>query len=145
VVAFREGIEIIERPVEMIERRPLEASKGGRVVLAVGEQEIPGLQERLACVHGPILTQAPRHRSRWRGAWTGPYSRIGASASIRTARPSPSTFQTGRRREASSATSVAVSRLGSRTARRVAALLIASRWGMNRVGAKEPAPSNAPV
>src|SRR6185369_15748096 len=106
VVAFREGIEIIERPVEMIERRPLEASKGGRVVLAVGEQEIPGLQERLACVHGPILTQAPRHRSRWRGAWTGPYSRI---------------------------------------ARRVAALLIASRWGMNRVGAKEPAPSNAPV
>jgi alkylated DNA nucleotide flippase Atl1 len=39
-VVARDGVEIIERPVESVERRPLERRKGAGVVGTVGQQQV---------------------------------------------------------------------------------------------------------
>ncbi len=45
IVALREGIEIIKRPIETIELWPAESRVGGCVVFAVSDQEITGVKE----------------------------------------------------------------------------------------------------
>jgi len=52
VVAAGVNVEVVERPVELLERRPAEAGVGRGVVVAMSDQEITGFQESAASVHG---------------------------------------------------------------------------------------------
>ncbi|MNP19727.1 hypothetical protein D3C76_1122680 [compost metagenome] len=63
LVAFGHGIEVIQRPVEFTQLRPLEVPCGSGVVGTVGQQEITSFDEGLAvAVHWSL------HRSRGRSA-----------------------------------------------------------------------------
>ena len=52
VVALGHGIEVVQRPVELLEPGPLEAGVGGRVVAAVLQQEVARREKFIDCTHG---------------------------------------------------------------------------------------------
>jgi hypothetical protein len=65
MVATREGIKIIERPVELIELRPPEIAVSGLVVFALPEQELARRQksfQSLAPMHIRRFNMADRHK-----------------------------------------------------------------------------------
>ena len=55
IVAAGHGVEIIERPVEAIQRGPCEIAHGGVVVLTVREQKIAAPQECIQRGHASLL------------------------------------------------------------------------------------------
>ena len=56
VVPLRLNVKVVERPVELLERRPAKAGIRRGVIVAVRDQEIARLQERPAAVHDAPLT-----------------------------------------------------------------------------------------
>ncbi len=65
MVATREGVEVIERPVELIELRPAEIAVRGLVVFALREQELARRQKSLQPLkrsHIRCFNVADRHK-----------------------------------------------------------------------------------